>query len=573
MPINTAPVLMCDLSLCTRKRRHHVARLVYAVWLVGWVFIFYVLTVARYQSFLPPPAALGEFCIRNVQFLLWQQSCLLWIAAPAFAAGAITEEKTRGTILYLLATDLTELEILRDKLASKVVQIGVIALVSLPLILWFGAIVGFRMVQWMALPALLIQLIGLVAGGLLASVCCRTTTTAALSVYLGSGLVFVVAWWNGAGFLFFPFDVWQQSLFDGEAWQRLLAFAIFWALGALVCFTLSVLLLRRFCVEHHRPKKARRHLRRPPVGANPLRWKEHYVNRPLPHGILSGTSPRQLRLLVSFLTIMIGLVILWLHLPAGTGLGTMVTLALNRNISGILNVWLTSSPSEGAFAGLGIVVMALSAALVATRTAGSVSSEREQGTWDMLLTAPLEPRQLVRGKLWGIIDITRPYLVAYLLPALLLSALGGPWAAAWIGFLWLATWMLMYFVGASGMFCSVQSQTSWRSLLAALMANSWAVFMRYCFLGAPIGFVVAAAAAIGSGPMPNARLFANTFLLASSCVTLLLLFARAERLLEQAEGWLEDHERVTNRYASLLHKERTNNPSRRDDLPSLTPLP
>src|SRR5262249_47966504 len=124
------------------------------------------------------------------------------------------------------------------------------------------------------------------------------------------------------------------------------------------------------------------------------------------------------------------------------------------------------------------------------RCAGVVSSERERKTWDLLLATPLEPRRLLRGKLWGVLDSARPYLLAYIIPAALLAVAGGVLAVIWALFWWSATWVLMYIMGATGVRCSVRSQNSWRSLLASLLANAWVIGMRFAIFGAPIGALV-----------------------------------------------------------------------------------
>ncbi|MEJ7639818.1 MAG: hypothetical protein WKF75_18065 [Singulisphaera sp.] len=38
---------------------------------------------------------------------------------------------------------------------------------------------------------------------------------------------------------------------------------------------------------------------------------------------------------------------------------------------------------------------------IGLRAAVAISSERERGTWDALLTSPLEGREIVVGKVWG----------------------------------------------------------------------------------------------------------------------------------------------------------------------------
>src|SRR5262245_61229808 len=112
--------------------------------------------------------------------------------------------------------------------------------------------------------------------------------------------------------------------------------------------------------------------------------------------------------------------------------------------------------------------MLLASLVVGIRCSGAVSGERERQTWEALLLTPLTSRQLIRGKLWGIIGSSYLYLLAYAVPALGFAAIAGPTAFFWTA-LWLAvTWLAMYFIGATGIWCSVRSRGSWRSLLWTL---------------------------------------------------------------------------------------------------------
>jgi hypothetical protein len=49
---------------------------------------------------------------------------------------------------------------------------------------------------------------------------------------------------------------------------------------------------------------------------------------------------------------------------------------------------------------------------IGLRASVSISSERERGTWDALLTSPLEAGEIVRGKLWGSLYALRWLIVA-----------------------------------------------------------------------------------------------------------------------------------------------------------------
>jgi hypothetical protein len=106
--------------------------------------------------------------------------------------------------------------------------------------------------------------------------------------------------------------------------------------------------------------------------------------------------------------------------------------------------------------------------LVGVRSSGAVCGERERQTWDTLLMTPLNAQTLIRAKHRGILQATHLYLLAYAAPALIGAALIDGWAAVAMIVMVALCWMGMYFMAAVGLWCSVRSQTSWRSLLGTL---------------------------------------------------------------------------------------------------------
>jgi ABC-type transport system involved in multi-copper enzyme maturation permease subunit len=224
-------------------------------------------------------------------------------------------------------------------------------------------------------------------------------------------------------------------------------------------------------------------------------------------------------------------------------------MALATNLQGLYGVWTRSTPSDDFFLVQSVIVLALFALGVGIRCAGVVSSERERKTWDLLLTTPMEPRHLLRGKLWGVIDSARPYLLAYIIPATLLAVGGGLLAVIWVVFWWAVSWVLMLFMGATGVRCSVRSQNSWRSLLASLLASAWTIGLRFAIVGVPVGFL-ATAGVVGvlhaAILAPGAWLLVSkvTFVLLSFAMTMFLLIGQAEYQLTSAEQWINQYERI-----------------------------
>jgi hypothetical protein len=63
--------------------------------------------------------------------------------------------------------------------------------------------------------------------------------------------------------------------------------------------------------------------------------------------------------------------------------------------------------------------------VVGVRCAGSVAAEKRRKTWDDLILTPLPIEEIVKSKMKGVLEATPPYLIAYVLPMLALSALNG----------------------------------------------------------------------------------------------------------------------------------------------------
>src|SRR5689334_4083314 len=126
------PVLHQEMLLGSRRSRLHVFRWVYAAWLVTQVLYFYFaflgeesarrLAYVQTQGDLPrnPVSAPEVVGSRFAETFVSQQMILLTLAVPAFVAGAITDEKRRGTLQYLLVSDLESRHILLGKLLGRV---------------------------------------------------------------------------------------------------------------------------------------------------------------------------------------------------------------------------------------------------------------------------------------------------------------------------------------------------------------------------------------------------------------------------------------------------------------------
>lgn len=554
-------LVLHDLRLVGRRDWLHRLRWAYAGWLLLVLVIFLLPEFLRALVYGRPQDAGVPYAAAVVDWLSFfflQQTFLLFVTAPVLAAGSVTEEKARGTLQLLLITDLTATEILAARLLSRVLQVIYLALPGLPLLASVGCFAGLEPPGLLALlAALLMQAVGLAAAGLLASVLARRTSTAVLYLLTTGLAALTVTWLLGVAGPFRPLALlgpaWSAA--DGaELVRRLSAAALAWGGLAVGCFALAALGLRPLYLRQslrRRPESSVPSAERPPVGGQPLRWKERYLATGATHPAVARVRRWLTPRAVFALTLL-------------AFVGTWVGQALHRHTPA--RVWGAVAAGEWAgvwgylssaglaldhqsFLVLGLGVLCWAAGTVTIRAAGSVSGERERQSWDVLLLTPLEPRQLLRGKLWGIIDAVRPYLRAYFLPALGASFLAGGLAVAWTALLWLATWVAVYFLGASALYCSVRSLTTWRSLLGALGTNLTSVFLRYWLTGLPAGAIAVTVAnfvglLLAPGPGWPWPYFVVIFVVVSAGWTLVQLFAEAEYRLSEAEKWVEENERV-----------------------------
>src|SRR5262249_876027 len=101
-----------------------------------------------------------------------------------------------------------------------------------------------------------------------------------------------------------------------------------------------------------------------------------------------------------------------------------------------LQGFLAAFPAEDAFFWHGLAALVFLTFVVAIRFSGSITGEKEKGTWEALLLTPLTTAKIVEGKHWGIFWACVPYIVSHAAAALTLGAIWGPgplaWAVLWV---------------------------------------------------------------------------------------------------------------------------------------------
>lgn len=136
------PLFLYDLVRTSRRNPHIPLRCLYGGLLLGMLFLFYSSwfpsVLDRWENwFRGGTVPLGELHLFARSFFttfLSVQLAAVVLVTPAVTAGTIIEEKERRTLDYLLATPLTDWEIVVGLLASRVSGLGLLLLTGLPLL-------------------------------------------------------------------------------------------------------------------------------------------------------------------------------------------------------------------------------------------------------------------------------------------------------------------------------------------------------------------------------------------------------------------------------------------------------
>lgn len=482
------PVFALEWLKAGRRRRAHVLR-----WIFGAALVLQLIhAYSAYSLRAGSPGALADFADGFLIQVLVQQFLFVAVVTPGLVAGTITDEKTRGTLESLLTAQIDAPAIVVGKLLARLADIIVLTLVALPMVAFASSYagVGPAFVMGQAVVTILTAF-GLSSISVLASVWTRHTSSAVFAVYLlvgGAATLYLGRWWSLPSWTawFDPLYVLRPA-YEGssiaETFRRLGQAAIGWGAIGFVCIALACWRLRPAYVKQLAVRRrwfsVAHWLPRPAPSWNPLAWKETYTGRRIP---------------------------LWLGLPLVAG----VTAA--TCVPGFTAPATPSGPPPGpaeiivnrAWFAIGFLAL-----IVAVRSSGAVTTERERRTWDGLMISPMNYHDILLGKIHGIMasawpyalafaltctatalmvgDLTGPimrvaaatlaaaFAVAYFVPgrttaiwvalAVIWSLAAGPAVFAVITVMLATSWLVMRFVACVGIWSSVRCQSSWRSLM------------------------------------------------------------------------------------------------------------
>jgi ABC-type transport system involved in multi-copper enzyme maturation permease subunit len=426
----SGPVALHELVRSTRRSRFILYRLYAYFVLIVLALCYCVWVVSRadaHAGTTVPARELARFAASFVVTFLGLQMLLMAVLTPAYAAGVIAEEKDRGTLEFLLATDLRNSEIVLSKLAARLANLLLTLLTGLPILCFLQFLGGVEpLVVFAGFAATAFMMVGLAGLSVLNSVYCRRShlaiilTLLQVAAYLviclivsrlvigtgigvrpipglgGLSLSSAFAWLDAGNPLSLLLDLASDAMSGlpiGMSFaMRLGGYALFHSFLALICVSWASVRLREvFRKQVYERDPSSRHgeriKRSRHVGRWPMIWKELVAERGLRFRWF-GRAVIAVLVLGSFLP-----VVMWGTVPS------------------IRNFFALYSRGMGAAVGC---VLLLSVAL---RAATTITGERERQTLDGLLMTPQSAGEILLGKWLGSVASVR-------------------WGWLWLGAIW-----------------------------------------------------------------------------------------------------------------------------------------
>ena len=438
-----------EMSAAPRSRGLFVARAVYCGTLLGIVATCWlVVTGSQTVATVGDAARFGATMMRILAPL---QLVLAMLAAALVAVLAVGVEKDRRTLELLLVSRLTDAQLVLGKLGGSLLRVVVLLVAAVPIFALAGLFGGVEANQLARLFLATLAAAAAAASVANAVAFWRDTTFQALAItacllaaWTAAGEAVAARFGPQAGAAASPARATFAALASGGG-GSLGPFLGVCAAVAAVNSGLAVAGARRWNTAQEarrRPAVARtaaRSAARGPFGrrdmwSNPILWREVCTRA-------HGRAMPFVRLA-------------WLVLFALAAAGVATEARAAR-------------PDRLAVA-VAVVPMALASVLaVAAMAVTSVTTERDRGTFDLLLVSDLEPGEFVWGKLLGVLLAAREIV---LLPLALVAALVAAGIATPEQGLYLAGGLavLLFFAAVLGLYAGLSHAASRRAIAVTL---------------------------------------------------------------------------------------------------------
>ncbi|MDE2507504.1 MAG: hypothetical protein KGM43_09850, partial [Planctomycetota bacterium] len=139
------PVFQYEMILLARRWQQYAARVVFALGLmVGLVCAWYsVMDRQRAQIAGVVPARLSaQLGETFFHVLVPLELILVMLAGPALTAGTICVDRARGVLAHLMTTDLSDVEIVLEKFATRLISLLILIFAGAPVLAWASLLGG-----------------------------------------------------------------------------------------------------------------------------------------------------------------------------------------------------------------------------------------------------------------------------------------------------------------------------------------------------------------------------------------------------------------------------------------------
>jgi ABC-type Na+ efflux pump permease subunit len=515
----------------------------------------------------PAPGQSGRFIAAGVQFLWLQQWLMPFVLAPPFVASAFEMEKANRVLPLLFTTTFTSGEIILGKFLARAFPLVLLSLAYMP---FWGLFVGLLGLDPLSAGILatasLLPILATSAASLVASVWCRTTADAVVALYIAFAAGILGVWLLGLENAVPPLcpNYLLEPIWDGwrglpELGRRALSATAVWGSIVVGCLGLASWRLRSQAAERPVIRGGRLSSRRPAVDDEPIRWKECYRERRLPLAMVR-CIPTWLVLFGVF----VGTAHLYFSslLPSEVTIGDLVDCVRTGEFQALGHQLRSkaqaSGPAIGLASSMGLGMILLTALTVGVRCATAITGERECGTWELLLLTPLSTRELIAGKVRGILRSNRTYLAVYALAAVPLAWLAGQGELLVTLLTLLLVGPVMWAAGAAGIYHSARAANSWRSILSTvglIISGALHIALVSNFVVGFIGLIFYGLTGLFDNPASSLplldwfgmeRRYQSAFCFLSALVALwsACCWQVGRDRLQKTEKWIDDSERA-----------------------------
>ena len=128
------PIFDKELRVSSRRRRNYVLRFAYISLLSTILFFFWVNVVQTSGYNLYYVSRMAQAGQAIISFIVWFQFCATQLIAIIMLSTSISDEIYNKTLGLLMSTPINSFQIVMGKLLSKLLQLILLLVISLPLL-------------------------------------------------------------------------------------------------------------------------------------------------------------------------------------------------------------------------------------------------------------------------------------------------------------------------------------------------------------------------------------------------------------------------------------------------------